>query len=75
MCAAVFSVLPVDGNVGTFLGLVIGILLTLFVIKSMFSIALGQAFLVWIFHFVAYAIAQAVGVATFGLLLMRAIAG
>jgi hypothetical protein len=62
LCAAVFSVLPV---IGTFLGMVVGILLSMVVIKSVFATSFGRAFLVWIFNALGQAVAVVVAVLTF----------
>lgn len=53
-CSFVFHFVPVLGDLG---GLVIGLLLTIFVIKGAFDTSFGKAVLVWIFDIVAIVIA------------------
>lgn len=52
--------------VGPILGQVIGIMLSLFIIKVVFDTSLGKAFLAWIFHVFAVIIAYVVCLLTFG---------
>ena len=54
VCSLVFHFVPFLGNLG---GLVIGLLLTIFVIKGAFDTSFGKAVLVWIFNVVAIVIA------------------
>jgi hypothetical protein len=60
--ATILSIVPV---IGTFLGLVLGLLFSIFVIKGVFSTSFGKAFLVWIFHVIAQILAVVIGVMTF----------
>ena len=62
LLAFVLSILPV---VGTFGGFVLGLLLSLLIIKSLFKVSFGQAALVWLFHVVAQGVAIAIAVMTF----------
>jgi len=58
----VCSVVPVAG---TLIGFAVGVLLSLIVIKGVFSTSFGKAFLVWIFNGVAHVLAIVIGVFTF----------
>ncbi len=63
---------------GTVAGWIIGVLITLFVLKIVFDTTWGKAFLAWLFHGIAQlivlgivaVIVAALGVATIGLLLV-----
>jgi hypothetical protein len=65
-----FNFIPV---VGPMLGLIIGLILTIFAIKAIFSTTFGKAALVWLFNIIAVIIAGAIGAATFGAALWRAV--
>jgi hypothetical protein len=58
----ILSILPV---VGTFGGFILGLIVSLLIIKSMFNVPFGQAFLVWIFHALAQGVAIFIAVLTF----------
>ena len=62
LLAFVLSILPV---VGTFGGFVLGLLLSLLIIKSLFNVSFGKAALVWLFHVIAQCVAIAIAVMTF----------
>lgn len=64
-----FSFIPV---VGTMLGLIIGLILTIFAIKAIFSTTFGKAALVWVFHIIAEIIAIIIGLVTFAGAFFRA---
>ncbi len=54
VAAIIFNLLPVIGNL---FGFLIGIVLSILVIKAIFSTSIGKALLVWIFDIIATAIA------------------
>ena len=58
----VLSILPV---VGTFGGFILGLGVSLLIIKSMFNVSFGQAFLVWVFNVIAQGIAILIALLTF----------
>src|SRR5262245_28498304 len=58
----VLSILPVVGTLG---GIVLGLFVSLLIIKSLFNVTFGKAFLVWIFHVIAQCIAMFIAVVTF----------
>jgi hypothetical protein len=60
--ALVLSAMPL---VGTFTGFVLGLLVSLLIIKSFFSVSFGKAFLVWIFHVLAQVAAIVLAALTF----------
>jgi len=62
LLAFVLTILPV---VGTFGGFVLGLLLSLLIIKSLFNVSFGKAALVWIFHVIAQGVAILIAVFTF----------
>ena len=70
MCALLFSVVPF---IGTLVGFVVGLLLTLAIIKMVLAISFGRAFLVWIFHIVAQIAAIVLAIVTFAGALVAAL--
>jgi hypothetical protein len=68
LLAVVFHFIPLIGNA---LGFIIGLFLTIFVIKGAFETSTGKAILVWIFNIVATVVAVLVAsvivAGTFGL--------
>jgi hypothetical protein len=56
--------------IGSFIGFIIGLVLTLFIIKSAFNITFGKALLIWIFYIIAEAATVAVGILILGLELL-----
>lgn len=67
--SAIFSVVPVFG---TLVGLILGLIFSIFVIQSAFKTSFGRAILVWVFHIVAEVVAIAIGLATFAGVLVSA---
>jgi|ERR1043165_566598 hypothetical protein len=62
LCALVFSVVPI---IGTVLGIVVGVTLSIFVIKGVFNATFGRAFLVWLFNGLGQIAAVVIAVLTF----------
>lgn len=56
--SGLFSILPV---IGTLLGFVIALIISIFLIKAVFDTSLGKAFLTWIFNIVAQFLAIFIG--------------
>lgn len=57
-------------GVVTIIGFIIGLLLTIFVIKAAYGTSFGRALLVWIFHIIAEVIALVFGMLIFANLLI-----
>jgi|ERR1041385_1363342 hypothetical protein len=62
LCAALFSIVP---GVGTLLGAIVGVLLSIFVISGVFHAGIGRSFLVWVFNAVGQVVAVVIAVLTF----------
>jgi len=60
-------------GIGPLLGQIIGIVLSLFIIKAMFDTSFGKALLAWMFQIFAVVIALLVCFLTFGGVLFRAL--
>ena len=56
--SGLFSILPV---IGTLLGFVIALIVSIFLIKAVFDTSLGKAFLTWIFNIMAQFLAIFIG--------------
>lgn len=63
--------LSVFPGIGTGIGFIIGLILTIFIIEGAFGIGFGKALVVWIFHFLAQAVAVLIALATFGGVLIQ----
>ena len=62
-------------SIGPLLGQIIGIILSLFIIKAMFETSFGKAFLAWLFQIFAVIITLVVCLRTFGAALFASLYG